>query len=358
MNTVPRFLKACRGEPVDKIPAWLMRQAGRYLPEYRNLREKHSFMELCKTPALAVEITLQPVERFRMDAAILFSDILFILESMGANLKFDENHGPRLAYDVSQRGGEDGLRVPDPERDLGFVLETIRQLRGALDDRTALIGFSGAPFTLASYLIEGGSSRTFFATKSFMYRNTGGFHRLMGLLSDAVALYLQAQIDAGAQAVQIFDTWAGILSPGDYREYVLPYMQRILESLPGNEVPTIHYSLGTSTLLDEMKQMGAGVMGLDWKVDIGRARERLGPAVPVQGNMDPFALFQNEASLETTLLDILAKGSAMPGYIFNLGHGIHQKTPVESVYRMKEIIDNFSLLPAPSEGGQPVSQNR
>jgi len=338
---------ACRGEPVDKIPAWLMRQAGRYLPEYRKLREKHSFMELCKTPALAVEVTLQPVERFGMDAAILFSDILFILETMGADLRFDEDHGPRLACDAIRDGGGGELRVPDPERDLGFVLETIRQLRGALDGRTALIGFSGAPFTLATYLIEGGSSRTFYSTKSFMYRNPEGFHRLMRSLADAVSLYLKAQIDAGAQAVQLFDTWAGILSPRDYREYVLPHMQRTVAGLPGGEVPTIHYSLGTSTLLDEMKQIGVGVMGLDWKMDIGLARERLGPEFPVQGNMDPFALFQGEEALEATLLDILAKGSVIPGYIFNLGHGIHQKTPVESVYKMKEIIDNFPVPSAP-----------
>ena len=262
---------------------------------------------------------------------------------MGADLSFDEDHGPRLACDAIRDGGDCGLRIPDPERDLGFVLETIRQLRGSLGERTALIGFSGAPFTLATYLIEGGSSRTFFTTKSFMYRNPEGFHRLMRSLAEAVTLYLQAQIGAGAQAVQLFDTWAGILSPRDYREYVLPHMQRTLAGLQGDDVPTIHYSLGASTLLEEMKKMGVGVMGLDWKIDMGRARERLGPTFPVQGNLDPFALFQSEETLRATLWDILTKGSAMPGYIFNLGHGIHQKTPVESVYRMKEIIDGFSV---------------
>jgi uroporphyrinogen decarboxylase len=343
MNQLPRLLRACRSEPVDHIPVWLMRQAGRYLPEYRKLREKHPFLEMCKTPALAVEVTMQPVDRFGMDAAILFSDILLMLEPMGAELKFDEHLGPRLKCGDLQNGGGGWLRIPDPEREMGFVLNSIRQLRKTLGYRAVLIGFSGAPFTLATYLIEGGGSRNFFATKTFMYRNPASFHHLMRSLSDAVTLYLQAQIDAGAQAVQLFDTWAGILAPKDYREFVLPYMQKVLGDLQADSAPTIHYSLGTSTLLHEMEQIGAAVLSLDWKIDMGTARERLGPERPVQGNMDPLALFQPWETLDSTLQDTLRKGASMPGYIFNLGHGIHPQTPLENVYRLVETVRNFPV---------------
>ncbi len=349
MNTLPRFLKACRSEPVDRVPVWLMRQAGRYLPEYRKLRGSHPFLEMCKTPALAVEVTMQPVERFGMDAAILFSDILLLLETMGADLHFDEGLGPRLQCQGIRDGDVGALRVPDPEQEMGFVLDAIRQLRGTLGKDVALIGFSGAPFTLATYLIEGGTSRNFYETKLFLYRNPAGFHRLMGRLADAVGDYLRAQIEAGAQAVQLFDTWAGILSPADYSEFVLPYMQRILEGLPKDRVPTIHFSLGTSTLLEEMDGMGAGVLGLDWKIDVGLVRKRLGSERPVQGNMDPFALFQTREALQSTVQGILRKGASMPGYIFNLGHGIHPKTPLESVYTLVETIRSFPVPRRPQD---------
>lgn len=343
MNANSRFLKACRGEPVDRLPVWLMRQAGRYLPEYRKLRESHPFLELCKTPALAVEVTLQPLERFDMDAAILFSDILLLLEAMGAELHFHEKLGPRLRCDGIRAGRDDGLKVPDPDRVLGFVPDAVRQLRQALGDSVALIGFSGAPFTLATYLIEGGTSRSFFDTKSFLYRNPASFHRLMDKLAAAVETYLLAQIEAGVHAVQLFDTWAGILSPDDYREFVLPHTQRILEALPADRVPTIHFSLGASTLLDEMQSLGAGVLSLDWRIDLGRARQRLGPSRPVQGNLDPLALFQPRETLSSTLRKVLEKGASMPGYIFNLGHGIHPKTPLESVYTLVETVRSFPV---------------
>jgi len=322
-----------------------MRQAGRYLPEYRKLREAHPFLELCKTPALAVEVTLQPLERFGMDAAILFSDILLLLETMGADLRFDEKLGPRLRCRGVREGGDHGLKVPDPERGLGFVLDAVRQLRKSLGQNVALIGFSGAPFTLATYLIEGGTSRSFLDTKTFLYRNPASFHRLMGKLADAVQAYLQAQIAAGVQAVQLFDTWAGILSPDDYREFVLPYTQRILSALPADRVPTIHFSLGTSTLLEEMETLGAGVLSLDWRIDLGRARQRLGPARPVQGNLDPLALFQPRDALRSTVRNVLGKGASMPGYVFNLGHGIHPKTPLESVETLVETVRSFPATP-------------
>ena len=346
MSLSQRFIKACRAEPVDRVPIWLMRQAGRYLPEYRKLRQEHSFLTLCKTPDLAVEVTLQPIERFGMDAAILFSDILVLPEAMGIELNFDEKLGPRLGRDSDRTKALEGLFVPDPEEKLGFVLESIRKLRNELKGRAALIGFSGAPFTLATYLIEGGTSRHFQATKSFMYQEQEAFHRLMRTLASSVESYLKAQIRAGAEAVQLFDTWAVVLSPRDYREYVLPYMQQILEGLKREGVPTLHFSLGSSTLLEAMEQTGADVLSLDWKIDIGKARALLGPHRAVQGNMDPFALFQPPERLEATVRDILQKGASQPGYVFNLGHGIHPKTPLESVYRMVEIVHNH---PVPQE---------
>jgi len=262
---------------------------------------------------------------------------------MGAELHFDEQRGPRVRCEGIREGAVHGLRVPDMDRQLRFVLEAVKQLREALPEDVALIGFSGAPFTLATYLIEGGTSRTFFDTKTFLYRNPASFHGLMGKLSEAVEVYLLAQIEAGAQAIQLFDTWAGILSPDDYREFVLPYMQRILGGLPADRAPTIHFSLGASTLLDEMKSLGAGVLGLDWRIDLGVARGRLGPSKPVQGNLDPLALFQPRETLRATVSTMLRKGASMPGYIFNLGHGIHPQTPLESVYDLVEGVHSFPV---------------
>ncbi len=343
MRAPPRFVKACRAEPVDRVPVWLMRQAGRYLPEYRRLRERYPFLTLCKTPDLAAEVTLQPLERFHMDAAILFSDILLILEAMGIDLVFEDKVGPRLGRSAGTEQKVRSLSIPEPDVELGYVLDTIRQVKGCLQEGVALIGFSGAPFTLATYLIEGGTSRDFHATKCFMYQHPVEFHRLMEKLCLALEPFLKAQIEAGVDAVQLFDTWAVILAPGDYREFVLPHMQRLVAGLMGGGVPTIHFSLGTSTLLEAMKEMGAHVLGLDWKIDIEEARERLGPARPVQGNLDPFSLFESREKLEERVLAMLAKGSRWPGYIFNLGHGVHPKTPVENVSRLVETVQNFPV---------------
>ncbi len=284
---------------------------------------------------------MQPLERFGMDAAILFSDILLLLEAMGVGLRFDENVGPLLDLGPDKLGALDRLFVPDPEEKLGFVMETIQLLKDSLQGQTPLIGFSGAPFTLATYLIEGGSSRHFFTTKSFMYQESAAFHKLMALLARAVELFLKAQIQAGAQAVQLFDTWAGVLSPGDYREFVQPYTQQIFEGLSGEGVPLIHYSLGSSTLLEEMNQTGAQVLGLDWKIDMGEARNRLGPSRAVQGNLEPFVLLGTSDRLEASVREILDKGSRYPGFIFNLGHGIHLKTPLENVQKLVEIVRSF-----------------
>jgi uroporphyrinogen decarboxylase len=343
-----RFLDACSGKKVDRIPVWLMRQAGRYLPEYRALREKHSFLTLCKTPELVVEVTLQPIARFKMDAAILFSDILLPLESMGVDLKFDDSLGPQLSWEAQSNGTAGRLRMPDFDREFGFLADAIGQLRRSLGAETALIGFSGAPFTLLTYLIEGGSSRDLATAKTFMYREPASFHRLMEDLSKAVEAYLKFQIRAGAQAVQLFDTWAGSLSPADYREFVLPHTQGILEAVGADfqDVPTIYFALGASTLLEDMKETGARVLGLDWRIDMGKARTLLGPGRPVQGNLDPLALFQPVKRLEGTIRDMLAKGSRFPGYIFNLGHGVHPKTPVEHVQRLVEIVREYPACPA------------
>ncbi len=346
MSVAPLFVKACRARPVDRIPVWIMRQAGRYLPEYRRVRQKVPFLTLCKTPELAAEVTLQPLERFDLDAAILFSDILLLLEAMGVELAFYEKVGPRLGKGES---GEDRVRsvaAADPVQEMGFVMDAIRQIKGSIPEEVALIGFSGAPFTLVTYLIEGGSTRDFYATKSFMYKEPSAFHRLMERLAEALAGFLEAQVEAGADALQLFDTWAMVLSPGDYREFVLPHMQRLLAGLKGNGVPTIHYSLGASTLLEEMAQIGTDVLSLDWKIDMGEARQRLGPDRAVQGNLDPLALFQDSDRLERSVREILRKGARWPGYVFNLGHGIHPKTPLESVQRMVDVVRAFPVREA------------
>ncbi len=343
MRETYRFIKACQGKPVDRIPVWLMRQAGRYLPEYRELRRRFSFLSMCKTPELAQEATHQPLDRFGLDAAILFSDILVLVEAMDIELSFGEQVGPQLGRTIRNKQDVESLFVPDPEEKLGYVMAAIRLLRGSLEGRVPLIGFSGAPFTLATYMIEGGSSRNFLATKSFMYQDPSSFHRLMETLSRAVEEYLKAQIAAGAQAVQVFDTWASILSPADYREYILPHMQRLFEGINGQDVPTLHYSRGASMLLEEMAQIGAHVLSLDWRIDIEMVRKRLGPDLPVQGNLDPFALFQPPEKLSRTIQEILAKGSQWPGYIFNLGHGIQPQTPIEGVKCLVETVNNFDI---------------
>ena len=321
----------------------MMRQAGRYLPEYRELRSRHSFLEMCKTPELALRVTLQPLDRFGMDAAILFSDILVIVEAMNIELSFGEKVGPQLGRTIRSKADVDGLYVPDPQEKLGYVLEAIRQLRTSLEGRAPLIGFSGAPFTLATYMIEGGSSRNFLETKSLMYKDPESFHRLMDILRRAVEEYLKAQIAAGAQAVQVFDTWASILAPSDYREYVLPHMQQLFDGINGQGVPTLHYSRGTSTLLDEMARIGAQVLSMDWRIDLEEARKRLGPSRPVQGNLDPLALFQPPEKLSRTVREMLSKGSQHPGYIFNLGHGIQPQTPIEGVQTLVETVNNYQL---------------
>ena len=341
MSRADRFLRACRGEPVDAIPVWLMRQAGRYMKEYRDLRARYSFLTLCKTPSLATEVMLQPVEALAVDAAILFSDILVLVEAMGLDLVFEDKAGPILTNPARTPQAISSLKTPDPEDDLGYVMEAIRVSRKALGGKVPLIGFSGAPFTLATYIIEGRSSREFVYAKGLMYQDPATFHRLMDTLAHATSLYLKAQVAAGAQALQVFDTWAMALAPGDYREYVLPHMKRLMEELGSTGVPVIHFSLGASTLLEHIKESGAKVISLDWKIDIGEARRRLGPEIPVQGNLDPAALFQPPDRLKDTILTLIGQAAQWPGYIFNLGHGIHPSTSVERVHQLIETVHSF-----------------
>ena len=339
-GTTP-FLEACARRPTPFTPVWLMRQAGRYMPEYRAIRARHGFLELCKNPAAAAEVTLQPVERLGVDAAILFADILLVLEPLGVGLEFTRGDGPRIHRPV--RSAEDVRRLPSIPVDdaVPFVFETARLARKALADRVPLIGFAGAPFTLASYLIEGGPSREFLATKRFMREERAAWDRLMGLLADLTTAYLNGQIAAGAQAVQLFDSWVGTLSPADYRDFVMPHSRRAIRGLaPG--IPVIHFGTGTATLLSSMKAAGGDVIGLDWRVEIGPAWERLGHDVAVQGNLDPAVLLSSPGEIRRAAKEILDAVSGRPGHIFNLGHGIHKETPVDHVLALVDAVHELS----------------
>lgn len=325
-----RFLRACRREPVDATPVWFMRQAGRYMPEYRALRQRHTLLELCKTPELATEVTLQPLRALPVDAAILFADILLPLEPMGAPFEFAAGEGPVIHEPVRTRAAVERLRVIDPE-ELGYVLQTIRLLRRELDGKTPLIGFAGAPFTLASYLVEGGKSTHFALTKRMMYQEPETWRLLMRKLADVVRGYLAAQVEAGAQAVQLFDSWVGNLSPYDYEEHVLPHVQHVLSHVQTLGVPVLHFGTGTATLLGAMRRAGGTVIGCDFRTPLDRARRELGDDVALQGNLDPLALFAPREVLATRVDRVLEEARGLSGHVFNLGHGILPETPVDSV---------------------------
>ena len=331
-----RFLKACRGEEVDCTPIWFMRQAGRYMQEYRKLREKHTLLELCTTPDLAKEITLQPIRRFDLDAAIIFADILLPLKSMGVGFDFVKGKGPVIHQPIRSPADVEKLHSGDPEEDLRCVFETLGLVRSELDPKIALIGFAGAPFTVASYMIEGGYSRNFLHTKLLMYFHPEAWQRLMETASEIMARYLTAQIEAGAQAIQLFDSWVGCLEPEDYRRYVLPYSQKIFARLKPYAVPLLHFGTGTATLLELMKEAGGTVMGVDWRISLKEARSRLGSNTPVQGNLDPVALFAPPSYLEEKVDQVLEQADGCPGHVFNLGHGILPETPVENVEAVVE----------------------
>ncbi len=332
------FLKACRGEKTSYTPIWIMRQAGRYLPEYQKVRGNISFLELCKTPELCVEVTLQPVDILGVDAAILFSDILILMEAMGAPLEFHEGRGPIFHETFRDRAAVDRLVIPDADEATGFVMETIRLLRKEL--RVPLIGFAGAPFTCATYLIEGGSSKVFWETKKMMYRDPGLFHSLMAKITDSTILYLQAQARAGAQALQLFDSWVGILAPDDFVEFALPYVQKIIANLKPFGLPMIYFANNGATLLDLSVTSGADVIGLDWRIPIGEAIKKVGSKA-VQGNLEPFALLLPQDRLRERIARLLKDAEGAHGHIFNLGHGIHQFTPPEQA---KFVVDTVHEL--------------
>src|SRR6266480_4280404 len=319
------FMRACRREPVKRTPIWLMRQAGRYMREYREVRAGTSFLELCKNPSLAAEVTVTAAERLGVDAAIIFADILLILEPMGINLEFAHGEGPVIHNPVRNAPDVDRLQEIEDVSSLDFVFEAIRQTRRSLSPNLPLIGFSGAPFTLASYLMEGGGSKNYVYTKTFMYNDSGAWHSMMSLISRGLVKYLNAQIEAGAQAVQLFDSWVGALGPDDYREYVLPHTRSVIKAItPGT--PVIHFGTGTAALLELMSEAGGDVIGLDWRVRLDEAWHRIGYQFGVMGNLDPVALVANREHLRTQAKFMLDQAGGRPGHIFNLGHGILPET--------------------------------
>ena len=342
MDSSP-FLRACRGQEVPYTPVWMMRQAGRYLPEYMKIRRSVSgFLELCKSPQLATEVTIQPVERLGVDAAILFSDILIPVEAMGVPLEFREGEGPRLTYSISSLKDVEALRVPDPAVATDFVLETVRRVKESLAGQVPLIGFSGAPFTLASYILEGGGSRNYLATKTLMYRNPPVWHALMEKLTTTVVEYLKAQVEAGADAVQLFDSWVGALSPRDFREFVAPYTRRIVKEVKETGVPFILFGTDTATLLEDLAQMEADVVGVDWRIELGDAVGVLRGRASVQGNLDPCALFMAKDALERRVEEIVKQGYRARGHVFNLGHGILPQTDPEMARFLVETVHRLS----------------
>lgn len=330
------FLRACRREPVERPPIWLMRQAGRYLPEYRALRQKVDFVTMCKTPELAAQVTLQPIDRLGVDAAILFSDILVPLEPMGVSMTF--NPGPVLSPAIRSGADIDRLVVPDPEATVPYVYETIRILRRELDGRVPLIGFGGAPLTLAAYLVEGEGSKNFDHLKRLLYSEPAASHALLEKVTATLERYLAAQVRAGAQAIQIFDTWAGLLGPADFREFALRYARRVLDSLRPLGVPLIYFALDSRHLMGEIRDCGADVVGVDWRTPLDEASRALDHRFVLQGNLDPCVLFASPGVIRDRARAVLDAGKAAPGHVFNLGHGILPGTPVEHAQALVETV--------------------
>ncbi len=335
------FLRACRRQDTEYTPVWLMRQAGRYQKEYRAIRKQYSFLEMCKNPEIAAQVTLLPVKQFSVDAAIIFADILLPLEPMGVDFEFAKGEGPVFHHPVREINQVDSLRIIDPEEDLSFLMEAIRIVRKELEGKIPLIGFCGAPFTLASYVIEGGHSKDYILTKGMMYHDLSLWRRLMDKLSDVLIRYLNAQVRAGAQALQVFDSWVGCLSPWDYEEYVLPYSRKVIDGID-KSVPLIHFATMSSALLKGMKRAGGDVIGVDWRVDLGEAWGRLGYDVAIQGNLDPVLLLGPVDLIEKGVKRVLESAGGHPGHIFNLGHGILPTTPVENVKYLVDAVHRYS----------------
>lgn len=341
------FIRALLRQPVERTPVWMMRQAGRYLPEYRRVREQAgSFMNLCTTPELACEVTLQPLERFRLDAAILFSDILTIPDAMGLGLEFVEGEGPRFKYPILCTTDVQRLPVPDPEDGLRYVMDAVRLIRRELNGRVPLIGFSGSPWTLATYMVEGGSSREFRKIKGLMYEQPELLHQLLGKLAESVAIYLNAQIAAGVDAIMVFDTWGGLLAPSQYERFSLAYARSVLDRIRGDgtgkAVPAIFFTKGGGQWLEAMADSGFDALGLDWTTDIGDARRRVGQKVALQGNLDPQALYAPKETVRTEVKHILESFGSGSGHVFNLGHGVWPDVDPEHVGAMIEAVHEFS----------------
>ncbi len=343
-----RFLCALRREPVDCTPVWIMRQAGRYLPEYRATRARAgSFVNLCKTPELACEVTLQPIARYPLDAAILFSDILTIPDAMGLGLSVDEGVGPRFARTVRTRAEIDALGVPDPETDLRYVMDAVRLIRRELAGKVPLIGFAGSPWTLACYMIEGGGSSSFARPKALALDDPATMHRLLDVVARSVATYLAAQAAAGAQALMVFDTWGGLLAPELFREFSLRYLRQIAQSLQSDKVakdlPLILFSKGANGHLEALADTGCAALGLDWTISLGDARARVGNRVALQGNLDPAVLHASPEAIRTEVQRALTSFGAHPGHVFNLGHGITPDVDPERLGVLIEAVHEFSL---------------
>jgi uroporphyrinogen decarboxylase len=342
-----RLLRALLREHVDVTPVWMMRQAGRYLPEYRRVRKRAGgFMDLCTNPELACEVTVQPVERYPLDAAILFSDILTIPDAMGLGLYFEEGEGPRFRNPVRTPADVDALAAPDPETELRYVMDAVRLIRRTLGNRIPLIGFSGSPWTLATYMVEGGSTRTYARIKGMLYNEPRQLHRILDTLAAAVTAYLNAQIAAGVQVVMIFDTWGGVLTPSDYREFSLQYMQQVVTGLvresENRKVPVILFTKGGGAWLEAMADTGADALGLDWSTDIAQARRRVGDRVALQGNLDPAVLYASPAVIREKVAGVLEQFGAGAGHVFNLGHGINPDVDPEHAGALVSAVHELS----------------
>ncbi|MFZ7199255.1 uroporphyrinogen decarboxylase [Avibacterium avium] len=342
-----RYLRALLREPVDMTPVWMMRQAGRYLPEYKATRaQAGDFMSLCRNAELACEVTLQPLRRYDLDAAILFSDILTIPDAMGLGLSFGAGEGPKFARPIENKSAVENLPIPDPEQELQYVMNAVRTIHRELKGEVPLIGFSGSPWTLATYMVEGGSSKAFTKIKKMLYTDPQTLHLLLDKLADSVALYLNAQIKAGAQSVMIFDTWGGVLAHREYLEFSLQYMQKIVENLirhnEGRKVPVTLFTKGGGLWLENIANTGCDAVGLDWTVDLADARKRIGHKVALQGNMDPSVLYASPERIEQEVRSILADFGEGSGHVFNLGHGIHQDVPEISPKIFVDAIHQYS----------------
>ena len=337
-----RFLKACRGEATDVTPIWFMRQAGRYMKAYRDLKEKYTFLEMCKNPELAAEVTLQPLDVLGVDAAIIFADILLPLEPMGTGLEFTAGDGPVIPRPVKGMKDIENLRPVNAEEDLGFVGDAIHEVRKQISGKMPLIGFAGAPFTLCSYMIEGGKSRDFKDTKLMMFEAPEMWNLLMDKVCTMLIDYLKMQVKAGAQALQIFDSWVGCMSPQDYEKYILPHTKRIISGLKDTGVPVINFSTGTSTLLNIVSKAGGDVVSFDWRINLDDAWDQIGHDRAIQGNLDPVLLFAPIPVIRERVMDVMRRANGRPGHIFNLGHGILQHTPVDHVKAVVDMVHEYS----------------